>query len=133
MKDSVSFKPNVGNTTFANNSLACLLLKIQVLDLKSWTWSRVETKVATESEETSPTLLSPCAGHSLVSFFNLVAFCIGFYLLGFRLRNIQESGFNYKGKLTLHEIHLVYYFSHAFFVCFVDTMGQQIAVYRWSY
>ncbi|KAJ4892940.1 Acyl-CoA-binding domain-containing protein 4 [Raphanus sativus] len=39
---------------------------LHVLDLKSWTWSRVETKVATESEETSPTLLSPCAGHSLI-------------------------------------------------------------------
>ncbi|XP_013587432.1 PREDICTED: acyl-CoA-binding domain-containing protein 4 isoform X1 [Brassica oleracea var. oleracea] len=43
---------------------------LHVLDLKSWTWSRVETKVATESEETSPTLLSPCAGHSLIPWDN---------------------------------------------------------------
>ncbi|KAF8107636.1 hypothetical protein N665_0118s0009 [Sinapis alba] len=43
---------------------------LYVLDLKSWTWSRVETKVATESEETSPTLLSPCAGHSLIPWDN---------------------------------------------------------------
>ncbi|KAL0817755.1 hypothetical protein Bca101_074199 [Brassica carinata] len=43
---------------------------LHVLDLKSWTWSRVETKVATESEETSPTLLSPCAGHSLTPWDN---------------------------------------------------------------
>nr|VDD25881.1 unnamed protein product [Brassica rapa] len=43
---------------------------LHVLDLKSWTWSRVETKVATETEETSPTLLSPCAGHSLIPWDN---------------------------------------------------------------
>ncbi|KAL0744348.1 hypothetical protein Bca4012_085861 [Brassica carinata] len=43
---------------------------LYVLDLKSWTWSRIETKVAAESEETSPTLLSPCAGHSLISWDN---------------------------------------------------------------
>ncbi|WZY74280.1 hypothetical protein YC2023_006520 [Brassica napus] len=43
---------------------------LHVLDLKSWTWSRGETKVATESEETFPTLLSPCAGHSLIPWDN---------------------------------------------------------------
>ncbi|CAN6926807.1 unnamed protein product [Brassica oleracea] len=43
---------------------------LHVLDLKNWSWSRVETKVATESEETSPTLLSPCAGHSLIPWDN---------------------------------------------------------------
>ncbi|CAH8392414.1 unnamed protein product [Eruca vesicaria subsp. sativa] len=43
---------------------------LHVLDLKSWTWSRVETKVATESEENSPTLRSPCAGHSLIPWDN---------------------------------------------------------------
>ncbi|KAH0933867.1 hypothetical protein HID58_010984 [Brassica napus] len=43
---------------------------LHVLDLKNWTWSRVETKVATESDETSPTLLSPCAGHSLIPWDN---------------------------------------------------------------
>ncbi|KAL0900841.1 hypothetical protein Bca101_084802 [Brassica carinata] len=43
---------------------------LYVLDLKSWTWSRIETKVGAESEETSPTLLSPCAGHSLISWDN---------------------------------------------------------------
>ncbi|XP_018433399.2 acyl-CoA-binding domain-containing protein 4-like isoform X2 [Raphanus sativus] len=43
---------------------------LHVLDLKTWTWSRVETKVSTESEETSPTLLSPCAGHSLIPWDN---------------------------------------------------------------
>ncbi|CAA7015843.1 unnamed protein product [Microthlaspi erraticum] len=44
---------------------------LHVLNLKNWTWSRVETKVATETEETStPTLLSPCAGHSLIPWDN---------------------------------------------------------------
>uniref|UniRef100_A0A1J3CPF0 Acyl-CoA-binding domain-containing protein 4 n=1 Tax=Noccaea caerulescens TaxID=107243 RepID=A0A1J3CPF0_NOCCA len=44
---------------------------LHVLDLKNWTWSRVETKIATESEETStPTLLAPCAGHSLIAWDN---------------------------------------------------------------
>ncbi|KAG7580790.1 Acyl-CoA-binding protein ACBP [Arabidopsis suecica] len=42
-----------------------------VLDLKNWTWSRVETKVATDAQETStPTLLAPCAGHSLIAWDN---------------------------------------------------------------
>ncbi|WZZ41930.1 hypothetical protein YC2023_038189 [Brassica napus] len=43
---------------------------LHALDFKNWTWSRVETKVATESEETSPTLLSPCAGHTLIPWDN---------------------------------------------------------------
>ncbi|CAE5966220.1 unnamed protein product [Arabidopsis arenosa] len=42
---------------------------LHVLDLKNWTWSRVETKVATDEQETStPTLLAPCAGHSLIAW-----------------------------------------------------------------
>lgn len=40
---------------------------MQVLDLRSWTWSRVEAKVEAESQESSPATLTPCAGHSLVS------------------------------------------------------------------
>ncbi|XP_020887907.1 acyl-CoA-binding domain-containing protein 4 isoform X2 [Arabidopsis lyrata subsp. lyrata] len=44
---------------------------LHVLDLKNWTWSRVETKVATDAQETStPTLLAPCAGHSLIAWDN---------------------------------------------------------------
>ncbi|CAH8272417.1 unnamed protein product [Arabidopsis lyrata] len=40
---------------------------LHVLDLKNWTWSRVETKVVTESQETSsPAKLTHCAGHSLI-------------------------------------------------------------------
>ncbi|KAL1198033.1 Acyl-CoA-binding domain-containing protein 5 [Cardamine amara subsp. amara] len=44
---------------------------LHVLDLKTWTWSRVETKVVTESQETSsPAVLTHCAGHSLISWNN---------------------------------------------------------------
>ncbi|CAL9219700.1 unnamed protein product [Arabidopsis halleri] len=44
---------------------------LHVLDLKNWSWSRVETKVATDAQETStPTLLAPCAGHSLIAWDN---------------------------------------------------------------
>lgn len=41
---------------------------MQVLDLRSWTWSKVEVKSETESLESPSTVpLPPCAGHSLVS------------------------------------------------------------------
>ncbi|XP_010421591.1 PREDICTED: acyl-CoA-binding domain-containing protein 5 [Camelina sativa] len=44
---------------------------LHVLDLKIWTWSRVETKVVTESQETSsPAKLTHCAGHSLIPLEN---------------------------------------------------------------
>ncbi|CAH2044533.1 unnamed protein product [Thlaspi arvense] len=44
---------------------------LHVLDLKNWTWSRVETKVVTESHETSsPATLTHCAGHSLIPWDN---------------------------------------------------------------
>lgn len=37
---------------------------MQVLDLRSWTWSKVEVKAG---ESASPVTVPPCAGHSLVS------------------------------------------------------------------
>ncbi|CAH8390425.1 unnamed protein product [Eruca vesicaria subsp. sativa] len=44
---------------------------LHVLDLKKWTWSRVETKVVTESQETSsPATLTHCSGHSLIPWDN---------------------------------------------------------------
>ncbi|XP_010493996.1 PREDICTED: acyl-CoA-binding domain-containing protein 5 isoform X2 [Camelina sativa] len=44
---------------------------LHVLDLKKWTWSRAETKVVTESQETSsPAKLTHCAGHSLIPWEN---------------------------------------------------------------
>lgn len=41
---------------------------MQVLDLRSWTWSKMEAKAGAESlESPSPVTFAPCAGHSLVS------------------------------------------------------------------
>ena len=41
---------------------------MQVLDLRSWTWSKIEAKAGAESQESpSPRTFAPCAGHSLVS------------------------------------------------------------------
>lgn len=41
---------------------------MQVLDLRSWTWSKIEAKSGAESlESPSPVTFAPCAGHSLVS------------------------------------------------------------------
>ncbi|XP_077218055.1 acyl-CoA binding protein 4 [Tasmannia lanceolata] len=56
---------------FGGNHNGRYLSDLQVLDLKSLTWSKVELKAATESlESSSPVPLAPCAGHSLVSWGN---------------------------------------------------------------
>ncbi|XP_031103395.1 acyl-CoA-binding domain-containing protein 4-like [Ipomoea triloba] len=47
---------------FGGNHNGRYLSDLQALDLKSWTWSRVEVKET--SEASSPT--GPCAGHSLI-------------------------------------------------------------------
>ncbi|XP_019187820.1 PREDICTED: acyl-CoA-binding domain-containing protein 4-like isoform X1 [Ipomoea nil] len=47
---------------FGGNHNGRYLSDLQALDLKSWTWSRVEVKEA--SEASSP--IGPCAGHSLI-------------------------------------------------------------------
>lgn len=61
--------------------LAILLIFIrtesmQVLDLKSWTWSKVNaTFKADSSEPQNPGLGTPCADHSLVSKNPRFSFC----------------------------------------------------------
>ncbi|CAL5380716.1 unnamed protein product [Camellia sinensis] len=52
---------------FGGNHNGRYLNDLQVLDLRSWTWSRVEIKTAADSLE-SPSLVPvpPCAGHSLI-------------------------------------------------------------------
>ncbi|KAL7235204.1 hypothetical protein ACSBR1_018652 [Camellia fascicularis] len=52
---------------FGGNHNGRYLNDLQVLDLRSWTWSRVEIKAAADSLE-SPSLepVPPCAGHSLI-------------------------------------------------------------------
>ncbi|KAG9443764.1 hypothetical protein H6P81_015104 [Aristolochia fimbriata] len=54
---------------FGGNHNGRYLSDLQVLDLKTLTWSKVEAKVAADpSESSSPFSLAPCAGHSLVAW-----------------------------------------------------------------
>ncbi|KAL5712975.1 acyl-CoA-binding domain-containing protein 4 [Ranunculus cassubicifolius] len=56
---------------FGGNHNGRYLNDLQVLDLRSLTWSRVEVKVGTESaDSSSPAPLVPCAGHSLIAWEN---------------------------------------------------------------
>ncbi|XP_058076208.1 acyl-CoA-binding domain-containing protein 4-like isoform X2 [Magnolia sinica] len=56
---------------FGGNHNGRYLNDLQVLDLKSLTWSKLDMKAATESlESSSPVTLAPCAGHSLISWGN---------------------------------------------------------------
>lgn len=56
---------------FGGNHNGRYLNDIQVLDLRSLAWSKVEVKAGTEPlESSSPTPLAPCAGHSLVPWDN---------------------------------------------------------------
>lgn len=54
---------------FGGNHNGRYLNDMQVLDLKSLTWSKVDTKMASDS---SQELLSPCAGHSLIQWGNKI-------------------------------------------------------------
>ncbi|MCL7028603.1 hypothetical protein MKW94_020059 [Papaver nudicaule] len=56
---------------FGGNHNGRYLNDIQVLDLRSLAWSKVEVKSGTEPlESSSPTPLAPCAGHSLIPWEN---------------------------------------------------------------
>lgn len=56
---------------YGGNHNGRYLNDLQVLDLRSLTWSRVDVKVGTESlESSSPAPLVPCAGHSLIPWEN---------------------------------------------------------------
>ncbi|KAG1326302.1 Acyl-CoA-binding domain-containing protein 6 [Cocos nucifera] len=58
---------------FGGNHNGRYLNDLQVLDLKSLTWSKIEAKAQTGSPE-SPTVLpvTPCAGHSLITWGNKI-------------------------------------------------------------
>ena len=56
---------------------------MQVLDLRSWTWSKVEVKAG---ESASPVTVPPCAGHSLVSMGDLSSL---FYSYGIESSDID--------------------------------------------
>ncbi|OVA15000.1 Acyl-CoA-binding protein [Macleaya cordata] len=56
---------------FGGNHNGRYLNDLQVLDLRSLTWSKVEAKIETEPQESSsPIPLAPCAGHSLIPWEN---------------------------------------------------------------
>ncbi|XP_043709795.1 acyl-CoA-binding domain-containing protein 4-like isoform X2 [Telopea speciosissima] len=56
---------------FGGNHNGRYLSDLQVLDLRSLTWSRVEVKAGTESlESPSAVPMAPCAGHSLIPWEN---------------------------------------------------------------
>ncbi|KAK7397194.1 hypothetical protein VNO78_18361 [Psophocarpus tetragonolobus] len=51
---------------YGGNHNGRYLNDLQVLDLRSWTWSKIEAKTGVEY----PTTLIPCAGHSLIPWGN---------------------------------------------------------------
>ncbi|KAK9919860.1 hypothetical protein M0R45_028434 [Rubus argutus] len=56
---------------YGGNHNGRYLNDLHVLDLRSWTWSKIEAKAGAESHETpSPVTITPCAGHSLVPWGN---------------------------------------------------------------
>ncbi|MED6195794.1 acyl-CoA-binding domain-containing protein 4 [Stylosanthes scabra] len=63
---------------YGGNHNGRYLNDLHVLDLRSWTWSRVEAKAEVESANlsSSPTL-TPCAGHSLIPWDNTKLLSIG--------------------------------------------------------
>ncbi|KAG2284043.1 hypothetical protein Bca52824_055263 [Brassica carinata] len=95
---------------------------LHVLDLKNWTWSRVETKVVTESQETSsPATLTHCAGHSLIPWDNKLLSIGGHAkdpsesILDFTWRPVSDScgkklvifGGQNVNKSLLNDLHLL--------------------------
>ncbi|KNA05308.1 hypothetical protein SOVF_191650 [Spinacia oleracea] len=56
---------------YGGNHNGRYLSDLQVLDLRAWTWSRVEVKTGTETPEEQSCIPSiPCAGHTLISWEN---------------------------------------------------------------
>ncbi|XP_022150762.1 acyl-CoA-binding domain-containing protein 4 isoform X1 [Momordica charantia] len=53
---------------FGGNHNGRYLSDLHVLDLRSWGWTKVEAK--TQSPESPPEKLTPCAGHSLITWEN---------------------------------------------------------------
>ncbi|XWS42393.1 hypothetical protein CRYUN_Cryun16bG0010700 [Craigia yunnanensis] len=56
---------------YGGNHNGRYLSDLHVLDLRSWTWSKVEAKIGSKSvESSSPVNIAPCAGHSLIPWEN---------------------------------------------------------------
>ncbi|KAJ1377640.1 Kelch-type beta propeller [Sesbania bispinosa] len=54
---------------YGGNHNGRYLNDLHVLDLRSWTWSKIETKIES-TDSSSPVTLIPCAGHSLIPWNN---------------------------------------------------------------
>ncbi|KAH7678735.1 FERM/acyl-CoA-binding protein [Dioscorea alata] len=57
---------------FGGNHNGRYLSDLQVLDLKTLTWSKVEAKTIVGSSESTSLPVAPCAGHSLISWGNKI-------------------------------------------------------------
>ncbi|KAF3454512.1 hypothetical protein FNV43_RR04960 [Rhamnella rubrinervis] len=56
---------------YGGNHNGRYLNDLHVLDLRSWSWSRIEVKAGPEStDSSSPLTVAPCAGHSLIPWDN---------------------------------------------------------------
>ncbi|KAE8675398.1 Acyl-CoA-binding domain-containing protein 4 [Hibiscus syriacus] len=56
---------------YGGNHNGRYLSDLHVLDLRSWTWSKVEANIGSKSVElSSPVNIAPCAGHSLIPWEN---------------------------------------------------------------
>ncbi|KAF7817911.1 acyl-CoA-binding domain-containing protein 4 [Senna tora] len=55
---------------YGGNHNGRYLNDLNVLDLRSWTWSKIEAKTGDEYSESTPPKLTPCAGHSLIPWEN---------------------------------------------------------------
>ncbi|XVF31358.1 hypothetical protein REPUB_Repub16aG0138900 [Reevesia pubescens] len=56
---------------YGGNHNGHYLSDLHVLDLRSWTWSKVDAKIGPKSVESpSPVNIAPCAGHSLIPWEN---------------------------------------------------------------
>ncbi|GMI65357.1 acyl-CoA binding protein 4 [Hibiscus trionum] len=56
---------------YGGNHNGRYLSDLNVLDLRSWTWSKVEANIGSKSvESSSPVNVAPCAGHSLIAWEN---------------------------------------------------------------
>uniref|UniRef100_A0A7C8Z2X7 ACB domain-containing protein n=1 Tax=Opuntia streptacantha TaxID=393608 RepID=A0A7C8Z2X7_OPUST len=56
---------------YGGNHNGRYLSDLQVLDLKTWAWSRVEVKAGVQTEESESSVLPiPCAGHALIPWGN---------------------------------------------------------------
>ncbi|RDX86126.1 Acyl-CoA-binding domain-containing protein 4 [Mucuna pruriens] len=55
---------------YGGNHNGRYLNDLHVLDLRSWTWSKIEAKVVESTDSSSSVTLTPCAGHSLIPWEN---------------------------------------------------------------